>query len=255
MEQVPERIQLWLQQMEKDPTSGQSEFQVSDRSDRKELLHRAALCYAMAQWGGDACRLFEQVGDFRSAAFYHEREENWHLAAECYVNSKDWHKAARCYLQAGVPVRAAECFWEARQPLQAAWLWAHHAHLFLKAISVVETINTDSELVRWSKELILARCEAGQHLLPAATRRLKNVLLALQEQDLKLQFGMLIDWAFVLSEVLHRPDLRAEIHAATFRMKLPDAREKWMAWALSTLGDSSGIPGLESNNLDPRKKN
>lgn len=49
-------------------------------------------------------------------------------------------------------------------------------------------------------------------------------------------------WALTLPEVLQRPDLAAQLHAATVEAGLPQAVEHWETWAQQRLGSAQGIP-------------
>ena len=54
-------------------------------------------------------------------------------------------------------------------------------------------------------------------------------------------------WALTIAQVLNRPDLTALIYATAYRAKIPNARQEWEVWALSTLGDATGVPKPEES--------
>ena len=126
--------------------------------DTSELLQKAARCYAIAGWADDACRMFEELGDDRHAAPYHEQQGRWEQAARCYARAGEWQNAARCYLRCDQPDEAAECLSKAGQIQQAAWVWADQAHRFRRAESAVRGIVPESDADRLAVELIMARC-------------------------------------------------------------------------------------------------
>lgn len=248
MEDLPGKITDWLEDLEKDPSQIQKNHELSTNSSAKTLLKRAAFCYAMAQWHGDACRVFEEVGDFKSAAFYHEREERWSLAAQCYSNASDWENAARCFLSAKDPDRAADCYLKAGKKLLAAWLLAHLSKKYINARNIIQDLQKDKSDLIIGNELVIARCEAGQQEAVASAKRLRRVLINLDNTDQHIQWTNWIEWSQAIAEILQRPDLMIEIHAIAYRLNIPQARENWLRWANKNLGDVVGIPFEKRDN-------
>jgi len=207
-----------------------------------ELLHQAARCYANARWDDDACRVFEQLGEDRRAAHFHELQERWEQAAACYARAGDWQGAARCYLRDNRPLDAAECLMKAGQTLQAAWTLADLAHHFRRAEFTARQFAAESVPDRLAVELIIARCEAGAGSSTEAAKRLKGAVTQFRDLPVDPRRQQLNEWAFVVAEALHRPDLMATIHAASVTSGLLRASEQWERWAMEFFGDTTGVP-------------
>lgn len=235
----------WLQSLAPDRAAGDVSERAPSTEVGLELLQMAARCYAAAGWAGDACRVFEQLGDDRNAAAYHEQLGRWRQAALCYARASDWQSAARCYSRCNLHDDAAECLLRAGQTLQAAWMWADLAHRYVRAEAAVREAALESEADRVAVELILARCDAGRGSPTEASRRLRQAVSQFPDLPPDANRRRLYDWAFAVAEALQRPDLTALIHAAAVSSGIPRAHEQWESWATGTLGDATGVPRSE----------
>ncbi|MBW4635072.1 MAG: SUMF1/EgtB/PvdO family nonheme iron enzyme [Iphinoe sp. HA4291-MV1] len=213
-----------------------------DEATSIELLQKAAQCYLEAGWLIEACRVWEQIGDYHQAAQTYEQQANWQKAAQCYQKAQNWSNAARCYLMCEQPQAAADCWLQAGQILQAAWIWADKQKQFHRTQAQLANIIPQNQTQAIEIELITARCQAS-------TGKKSESALILREQLeplLKLPQKHLYEWALTIAQVLTRPDLTALIYATAYRAKMPNACKEWEKWAISTLGDATGIPKEES---------
>jgi hypothetical protein len=206
------------------------------------LLRQAAKCYVEAQWADDACRVFEQVGNFARAAYYHEKQSRWARAAHFYALAGQWRSAARCYLLCDSPVEAADCLLRVNQPLNAAWYLSHLAHHFVRAESVARTVIPASRAEKLGIDLVVARCQAGTGAHGRAARELRSIVEQFGEL---LTMPHLIEWALAVAEALRRPDLTALVYAAAVNSGVPDASEKWQQWSAQMLGSKIILPAHE----------
>jgi hypothetical protein len=240
----PRRIANWLQSVIQRRSAPASAAPHSATST-PPLLQRAAECYAQAGWDDDASRVFEQLGDDLHAAPYHERQGRWKQAALCYARAGDWQRAARCYISSGQPDEAAECLIKAGQMLDAAWTWAHMTHRYHRAEAVLREFAPQSDPDRLAVQLTLARCEAGTNEQSQAAARLFNALTSIRDLPPDFNRRRLHDWALLVADVLHRPDLTALLHATAVISGMPQAHEQWEEWAMQVLGDTTGVPQRE----------
>ena len=231
----------WLKALEQDPDQTQNKEFTPPPTHLEQILNQAAMCYAKADWSKDASRLFKQLGNFKSAAVHYENQGLDALAAQCYFSAKEWDNAARCFLTSNQPELAAESLLKAKKRLQAAWLWAHEANTYNKAKAIINKIKDEKPNTVMGKELILARCEAGQKEERTASRRIKKILLNNDTSSIA-PFILYIEWIKTVVSILQRPDLMMETHAAAFRMEIPNARQKWLKWSKEVLGTVEGIP-------------
>jgi hypothetical protein len=230
-----------------------------DTPTRAQLYAGAAACYGRAGLPAPAVRCLEQAGDWSGAALMHRHARAWGRAADCHERAGQWSAAAECHLNADQPSAAARCMDSAGDPLGAAWVLAHLAHSPAQARALLDrpapkpadgTPAADPA----AADLVLARTLAERDPQEAA-RILRHVSAGLAEAA-PAEPGpgreRLLDWAHTLAgEVLLRPDLTAELHAAAHRAGLPESLRRWEAWAHAELGDSGGVPegGTESETL------
>ncbi|MCP4656968.1 MAG: hypothetical protein GY856_16275, partial [bacterium] len=207
-----------------------------------ELLLRAARCYEGAGWSADACRCYEGAGHPAEAARLYEARELWAPAARAYAEASEWSAAARCYLRAGEPEPASECLLKAGERLEASWVLAEDLHRFRHARSIVRELETDDDVDSVVRELVLARCEAGLREPGPASRRLRGVVRRLAELDSGLARDRVAERASAVARSLRRPDLEVLVHATASEAVVPGAAERWEAWAVTKLGDASGVP-------------
>jgi tetratricopeptide (TPR) repeat protein len=205
-----------------------------------QLLQKAAFCYLKAGWLTDACRVWEQIGDYHQAAQTYEQLAHWEKAAFCYQNAKNWSNAARCYLMCGQPQAAADCWIQAQEPLQAVWIWADNLQQIYHVQAQLTNFVAQTDTQAIEIELITARCEASAGKKSESAIRLSQQFQPLLKQKQKHLF----EWALKIASVLNRPDLTALIYATAYRAKIPKACQQWEQWAISTLKDATGIPAL-----------
>ncbi len=242
-EEVSPKITRWLDSLKYEPPAD-----VDRGAAGNELIQRAVKCYAVAGWADDACRLFERLGDFRSAASYHERQGRWLEAASCYSSAGEWQSAARCFLQRNRYNDAAQCLEKAGDKIHAAWLWAHEVHRFRYAQTIARKEKPETEPDRLAVQLVLARCGAGLKKKTQAAKQLRQVIDILGTLALDMNRDRLNRWAFAVAHSLVRPDLTALIHAAAVSAQVPEAGEQWETWAIDALGDAAGVPDMQKRN-------
>ncbi|MFO1433410.1 MAG: hypothetical protein U1F76_25490 [Candidatus Competibacteraceae bacterium] len=208
----------------------------------EELLRRAANCYLGADQVDDACRCFEQLSDDALAARLHERQGRFLQAAQGYERAGNWTDAARCYQRCELPNEAAACLLRAGDRWQAAWLLADRAGRWQRARLLAQELTPTTRVENLALELLLARCEAAGTQPRTAATRLQRVLQRLSEVPTGAERRQLESWAFAVADCLRRPDLIATLHAAAVVAGMPGASKRWENWALSSLGDTTGIP-------------
>jgi hypothetical protein len=209
---------------------------------KEPLLVRAAECYQRAGWIADACRCFEGAQRWQQSAQLHEEREQWGPAARAYFRAEEWAAAARCHHRDGQPASAADCLLRDGDVLPAAWLLADTLHRFARARAVLTEVRFRTPAATLSRELVLARCEAGTGAASAAARRLHETLARLGEVRPGSGRRRIEQWADAVAHALHRPDLVALVHAAATRAEIPGAAARWESWATTSLGDASGLP-------------
>jgi formylglycine-generating enzyme required for sulfatase activity len=95
-----------------------------------------------------------------------------------------------------------------------------------------------------SRDLILARCDAERLESQAGlvvSKVIKNF------PNLPLTHRQRIEeWAVAVAQRLGRFDLVATTYAIAYTTGTPEAEVRWEAWALSTLGDATGVPTTPS---------
>ncbi|MEH2368491.1 SUMF1/EgtB/PvdO family nonheme iron enzyme [Nostoc sp.] len=207
-----------------------------------QLLQKAAQCYVEAGWLAEACRVWEEIGDYQQAAESYEQLSNWSKAAHCYQQTQNWSNAARCYLMCKQPQAAADCWLQAGELLKASWIWADNLQQTYRVQAELSNFVAETETEALEIELITARCEASSGKKAESAIRLKEQLEPLLKQPQK----HLYEWALKIASILTRPDLTALIYATAYRAKIPNACQKWEQWAITTLGDATGIPKEES---------
>ena len=205
------------------------------------MLIKAAQCYVKAGWLADACRVWEEIGEYREAAAIYEQQEKWEQAARCYLKVGDWSKAAWCYQSNSQPLEAAECWLKGQQPLKAAWVRADQLQEIYQSYAILEEVEAKSEREKLEKELITARCEVNQRKKASAASRVRKLVNSLNNAQPK----HLYEWAIRVAEVLNRPDLSALIYSAAVKGRMPNAIGEWEKWAMATLGEATGIPQPE----------
>jgi len=216
----------------------------------EELLRRAANCYLGADRVDDACRCFEQLGDDAHAAPLHERQGRFLQAAQHYERARQWTDAARCYLRCDLPDEAATCLLQAGDRWQAAWLLVDRAGRWQRARLLAQEQVPTTLAETLALELLLARCEAAAAHPRTAAARLQRVLQRLNEIASGPERQWLESWAFAVADCLRRPDLIATLHAAAVVAGMPGAARRWEEWALTNLGDATGIllEGMATSN-------
>jgi tetratricopeptide (TPR) repeat protein len=220
---------------------------LKNKSDRltdlaRDLLQRAGRCYAAAGWGDDACRVYEQLGDFQRAAVYHEQQGRWLEAGQCYESMGEWQRAARCFMKCDEWEKAAECLGKSGEMIEAGWLWAHRLHRYRHARESVQRVEIRNERDRLGFEVVLSRCEIGLDEPAAAAVRMKNIISMLAAEPDGEERRQYVQRALEIAKILRRPDLAASIYASGVLAKVSQAGEQWEAWAIEELGDASGIP-------------
>ncbi|MDR9899387.1 SUMF1/EgtB/PvdO family nonheme iron enzyme [Aetokthonos hydrillicola Thurmond2011] len=219
-----------------------------DEATRRELLLKAAQCYVKAGWLADACRVWEQIGEYEQAAQTYEEQSLWEQAAQCYTKAKNWSNAARCYLMCEQPQAAVDSWIEAGDTLQAAWILADSLLQIYQVRAQLTNFIPQNQTQAIEIELITARCEASRRKKSQSAIRLRQQLDPLLTQSQQ----HLYTWALRIAQVLNRPDLTALIYATAYRAKIPNACQQWEQWAIATLGDATGIPKPEeSEDLKP----
>ncbi|MEH2368495.1 SUMF1/EgtB/PvdO family nonheme iron enzyme [Nostoc sp.] len=216
--------------------------QTPDKTTSRELLQKAAQCYLDAGWLAEACRVWEQIGEYQQAAESYEQLSNWSKAAHCYQQTQNWSNAARCYLMCKQPQAAADCWLQARETLKASWIWADNLQQTYRVQAELSNFVAETETEALEIELITARCEASSGKKAESAIRLKEQLEPLLKQPQK----HLYEWALKIASTLTRPDLTALIYATAYRAKIPNVCQEWEEWAICTLGDATGIPKEES---------
>ena len=214
---------------------------------REQLLRKAIYCYQQAGMIDDVCRCLEKLGDYLAAARIHEQQQRWLPAAEAYRQAQAWLDAARCYWQCehSFAEEAAECFVKAGERLQAAWVYAEGAQRFYRARLLLQETPIESLVEEVSRDLILARCEVGIGSAQKAGFFVHNVLTRFPE--LPLGYRQRIEnWAVTVAQRLSRFDLVATAYAIAYTTGTPDSEKRWEAWALSELGDATGVPTTPS---------
>jgi len=212
-------------------------------SDRQELLRRAALCYQGAGLLHDACRCLEGAGDFTAAGRLHEELQRTEQAAHCYQRGGAWIDAARCWLRCADPIQAAECLLQGNESIEAAWVFAENAHRYDRARALASGVEPDSPASALRRDLVLARCEAGNGdrlrggaLLASGIEPLTSLGPGFDAEDL-------LDRALALSQRLHRPDLATTLFAAAHACgHFRDLEQRWERWSADTLGTTEFIP-------------
>jgi len=173
---------------------------------RDELLHKAIACYEQAGMINDMCRCLQALGEYDQAAVLYEQ------------NNEPW---------------------------QAAWMYAQEAHLFYQAryrVQKTPVLDLADEL---SRDLILARCEAEIGSKSQAGLTISKVI----KQFPQLPFihrQRIEEWAVSVAQHLGRFDLVATTYAIAYTTGTPESEIRWEAWALSTLGDATGVPTTPS---------
>ena len=181
---------------------------------REQLLRKAIYCYQQVGMMDDVCRCLEKLGDYLAAARIHEQQQRWLPAAEAYRQAQAWLDAARCYWQCehSFAEEAAECFVKAGERLQAAWAYAEGAQRFYRARLVLQQTPIETIVEEVSRDLILARCEAGTGSAQKAGFFVHNVLTRFPE--LPLGYRQRIEnWAVTVAQHLSRFDLVATVYA------------------------------------------
>ncbi|MBO3459567.1 SUMF1/EgtB/PvdO family nonheme iron enzyme [Aetokthonos hydrillicola Thurmond2011] len=214
-----------------------------DEATRRELLLKAAQCYIKAGWLADACRVWEQIGEYQQAAQTYEEQSLWEQAAQCYTKAKNWSNAARCYLMCEQPQAAASSWLEAGDTLQATWILADSLLQIYQVQAQLTNFSPQNPTQAIEIELITARCEASSRKKSQSATRLRQQLDSLLTQSQQ----HLYTWALRIAQVLNRPDLTALIYATAYRAKIPDACQQWEKWAIATLGDATGVPKPEES--------
>ncbi len=213
-------------------------------SEREVLLAKAAHCYRAAGYQDGACRCLEACGDYAAAGSLHEQAQRWTDAARCYERSGHWDAAARCHLANGEPVDTARCLATAGRHLEAGWVFAHEARRFDRARATLARVSPRTPEETLARDLVLARCEAGKEHNDAgyAVVRAAAELGSLGPGPGRDQ---VVEWALVVTDVLDRPDLAAQLQAAAVEAGLPESVKRWETWALDRLGSAEGIPVQE----------
>lgn len=175
--------------------------------DPRELLARAAACYARAQWHEDAGRLFLELNDSVQAASCLEKLGRWREAAREYANGQQWAAAARCWLQAREPREAAECLVRAGDWREAAWWLAESTGAFARADSLIDRVSAEEAAADVSVGLVRARIRAGDGRTAAAGELLRDALRRLAEMADGPRRQECLNRARIVVDLLRRPDL------------------------------------------------
>jgi hypothetical protein len=207
-----------------------------------DLLARAASCYVRAGWKHEAVRCFEQTGQQAEAARLYEDLELWPAAASAYVLAGVWSSAARCFLRADDAASAAKYLLQADELLEAGWVLAERLHRFRRARAVVEPVATTHASDEAARQLVLARCDAGDGQSKPAAKRLGQVIRGFGKLDPGPGRGRVEEWTVAVAASLGRADLVSRLYAVASGAEIPGAVERWEAWAVETLGDATGIP-------------
>jgi len=217
--------------------------------EKRALLKKAAECYVKAGWLNDACRVWEEMGEYEQAAPTHEQLGNWLQAAYCYEQMENWKKAADCYLKGEQAETAANIWLKAGDPLKAAWIWVDSLKQNYRTQGAMSQIVPQTATQAIEKELIIARWEANRGNKGESGKRLREQIEPIR-QTLTPNQSHLYEWALKVAKVLKRVDLTALIYSTAYRAKMPNVCEQWEQWAIGRWGDATGVPTEEAADTD-----
>ena len=163
-------------------------------------------------------------------------------AIACYQKVGMYEDICRCLSALGDYEEAAELYQQHGEPWQVAWMYAEDARRFYRARAMaLKEIPINEFVDELSRDLILERCDAETGPKPRASQVLDNVVE--QFRQIPFQHRPRIEaWAVTIAQKLMRVDLVAMIYARSYTSGTPEAEIRWEAWALSVLGDATGVP-------------
>lgn len=212
-------------------------------SERRALLLRAAECYLGAGLRDDACRCLEGAGDYAGAARHYESLGRLDQAALAYRLGRAWRDAARCLLACNRPLEAAQSLENAGEPLAAAWVLAEIAQRYDRARALAQSVAPETLAATMERQLVLARCEAGNGSRARAAGLLAGQIRALASLGPDADPERLLDWALTVAARLDRADLTGALFAVARRTGgFRDLEQRWEIWSMARLGMAAGVP-------------
>jgi len=169
------------------------------------------------------------------------KENLLHKAIACYEKAGQIDDVCRCLQALGEYVEAAERYEQNNEPWQAAWLYAGEARLFYHARYLVQQTPVLDLADELSHDLILARCDAQIGSKSQAGLTNSKVIKHFPQLPL-IHRQRIEEWAVIVAQHLGRFDLVATTYAIAYTTGTPESEIRWEAWALSTLGDATGVP-------------
>jgi formylglycine-generating enzyme required for sulfatase activity len=172
------------------------------------------------------------------------RTELLRKAIACYEQAGQIEDMCRCLQALGEYVEAAELYAANSEPWLSAWMYAEGAHLFHQARYLVQDLPIKELADELSRDLILARCDA-ERLESQAGLVVSKVIKNFPNLPL-IHRQRIEEWAVAVAQQLGRFDLVATTYAIAYTTGTPESEVRWEAWALSTLGDATGVPTTPS---------
>ena len=212
---------------------------------RLHLLDRAALCYEQAGLPLKAARCRERAGEPAAAARLYRAAGDLTQAARCYERAGDTAQAAQCLLSLGRPEEAANLWLAARNPLEAAWILIVDARRPRRARDLLAEVNPTRLGVVLRRRIALALCAAAEGSVQPLVDALVETERRLADVSPTSERARVERWAVQAADEVGRPDLAAQVFAASYRCGQRGVVERWRAWAVSALGGTAGIPDAE----------
>jgi formylglycine-generating enzyme required for sulfatase activity len=184
-----------------------------------------------------------QIWKFKKRKMY-TRTELLRKAIACYEQAGQIEDMCRCLRALGEYVEAAELYAANNEPWLSAWMYAEGAHLFHQARYLVQDLPVNDLADELSRDLILARCDA-ERLESQAGLVVSKVIKNFPNLPL-IHRQRIEEWAVAVAQRLGRFDLVATTYAIAYTTGTPESEVRWEAWALSTLGDATGVPTTPS---------
>ncbi len=183
--------------------------------------------------------------NFSTIIIMNTRDDLLRKAIACYEKAGQIEDVCRCLQALGEYVEAAERYEQNNEPWQAAWMYAEGAHLFYRARYLVRETPVLDLADELSHDLILARCDAQIGSKSQAGLTISKVIGHFPQLPL-IHRQRIEEWAVKVAQHLGRFDLVATTYAIAYTTGTPESEIRWEAWALSTLGDATGVPTTPS---------